>query len=650
MTPDDRLPFGPMPVTLPAGALASDGTLRAPSGGLPAGTRLGEFEIVGLIGEGGFGVVYLARDHQLERQVAIKEYMPGALATRGADGRIDVKSERHVETFEAGRRSFINEAKLLAQFDHPSLVKVFRFWEANGTAYMAMPYYRGVTLRNELKRTQEPPGEAWLRQLLDPLIDALQTIHSAHCLHRDIAPDNILMLENGRPLLLDFGAARRVIGDITQALTVILKPGFAPVEQYANGPEMRQGPWTDVYALAAVVYYCATGKAPVPAVSRMMRDTLVPLGQLAGHRYSAEFCAAIDRALTVEVEQRTQSVAELRRDLGAGDSEAAPNQTGQWNDDWLAPESQREPAGDTGAGFSLSDSILPAQPMRSPPPARPAGPPREAPAAKTPMPQPVSAEAGSPWLAVLIGVVIVLFIAVFAGTWWTMQGGTTKTADSKPSGAPATPVTPPPAPATAADPQANAPTLLPPNATSTSPSPAGAAPSGAPFDLDTVLDSVYAGRAPDWQVSVEVEKQTVKIGKDALRFRVRSDQRGYLHILMVPTDRSHYYLIFPNSLDGQNRIEANSELSLPRSSWPLGPLGPPGTDRFVAIVTPTSRDFSPAGLKNTKPFREFDLKASSRAFEQFGAAPFAGRAVGCTNESPDCNRYGAARFDIVEVK
>ena len=308
---------------MPPGALAPDGSLRAAEAALPIGTRLGEFEITGLVGEGGFGIVYLADDHLLGRQVALKEYMPSALAARGARAQVSVRSERHAETFEAGRRSFVNEARLLAQFDHPALVKVFRFWEANGTAYMVMPYYRGRTLRQALADMGEPPSQPWLEQVLRPLIDALETMHAAQCYHRDIAPDNILLLDDGRPVLLDFGAARRVIGDITQALTVILKPGFAPLEQYANGPEMKQGPWTDVYALAAVVYYCATLKTPVPSVSRMMKDTLEPLQTLAGDRYDERFCGAVDRGLAVAIDDRIQDMAQFREALGL-DASTAP--------------------------------------------------------------------------------------------------------------------------------------------------------------------------------------------------------------------------------------------------------------------------------------------------------------------------------------
>lgn len=301
---------------------------------LPIGTRLNEFELTRRIGEGGFSIVYLAWDHSLDRKVALKEYMPGALAARAGDRQIQPRSERHRETFDAGLKSFINEAKLLARFDHPALVKVYRFWEANGTAYLVMPLYDGMTLKDAVRAMPQPPGEEWLRTLLAPLTAALGVIHAEQCYHRDIAPDNIMLLaEGGKPLLLDFGAARRVIGDMTQALTVILKPGYAPVEQYAEVPGMKQGPWTDVYALAATVYWMILGRTPPPSVGRMLADSYEPLAQAAAGRYSAGFLSAIDRALAVLPERRTQSIDALCADLGLG-AVAAPA---------LAPERPDDP-------------------------------------------------------------------------------------------------------------------------------------------------------------------------------------------------------------------------------------------------------------------------------------------------------------------
>ena len=280
---------------------------------LPVGTLLGEFEIIGLIGEGGFGIVYLAYDHSLQRKVALKEYMPSGLASRKS-GMTVAKSKQHLDTFQAGLRSFINEARLLAQFDHPSLVKVHRFWEANGTAYLVMPFYDGKTLKEALRQLGGPPDELWLKQLLRQLLDALEVIHKENCFHRDIAPDNILILKDGRPLLLDFGAARRVISDMTQNLTVILKPGYAPIEQYAEMKSIKQGAWTDIYALAAVTYFAITGKTPAPAVSRIISDSLEPLVKLehGQDRYSPAFLSTIDKALAVKPEERPQDIAGFR--------------------------------------------------------------------------------------------------------------------------------------------------------------------------------------------------------------------------------------------------------------------------------------------------------------------------------------------------
>jgi len=244
---------------------------------LPIGTRIAEFEIRQVVGEGGFGIVYLAFDHSLQRTVAIKEYMPSALAARSTDHTVCVRSKRHSEAFEAGLRSFINEARLLAQFDHPALVKVYRFWEQHGTAYMVMRYYEGRTLKAVLRDTPELVNEAWLKRLLKPILSALDKLYAAHILHRDVSPENIMIQMDGKPVLLDFGAARQIVQDMAQSLTVILKPGFAPVEQYADDESMRQGPWTDIYSLSAVMYAAITGKAPPAAVARMLNDPIEPL-------------------------------------------------------------------------------------------------------------------------------------------------------------------------------------------------------------------------------------------------------------------------------------------------------------------------------------------------------------------------------------
>ncbi|MDM0032226.1 protein kinase [Variovorax sp. J22P271] len=278
--------------------------------GLPNGTVIEGFKILRLLGQGGFGIVYLTWDSVLERHVALKEYMPATLAVRDSGTlAVTMRSERHRDTFEAGRKSFVNEARLLARFDHPALLKVFRCWEAHGTAYMAMAYYEGPTLKEAFASETHAPSEKKLREWLCPLLDALSTLHQAKCLHRDISPDNILLTSTG-PVLLDFGAARRVITDMTQGLTAVLKPGFAPIEQY--GGEMVQGPWTDLYALAGVIYHAITGRLPPASAARVVRDAFEPLSASHRGRYSKAFLHAIDSTLSLRPESRPQDVAQFR--------------------------------------------------------------------------------------------------------------------------------------------------------------------------------------------------------------------------------------------------------------------------------------------------------------------------------------------------
>ncbi|MFG6458469.1 serine/threonine protein kinase [Roseateles sp. BYS96W] len=280
---------------------------------LPKGTRFGELEILGTLGVGGFGIVYLAVDHALEREIAIKEYMPSQFAQRDGQSQVSVRSESVRETFDVGRRSFVNEARLLARFDHPSLLKVYRFWEANGTAYMAMPRLVGQSLRDARSAQTTPPPEAWVRRIFDAILGGLEALHAQNVWHRDVAPDNIFLPADGAPpILLDFGAARQAIGDRNQVFTAILKPSFAPIEQYAEATGLRQGPWTDFYALAAVTYELLTGHPPQPCTARAMSDELRPLFTPG---YSPVFLAALDWALRVAPHQRPQSAAAWREVL-----------------------------------------------------------------------------------------------------------------------------------------------------------------------------------------------------------------------------------------------------------------------------------------------------------------------------------------------
>ena len=297
------------PPTLSKPAAPSSGTDHD---ALPPGTRFGEFEILRVLGVGGFGIVYLARDHSLGREVALKEYMPASLAARGAGPQITVRSSSFAETYAIGLRSFINEARLLARFDHPSLVKVYRFWEDNATAYMVMPFLQGVTLRDARRGMPHAPDEAWIRSVLTPILSALELLHREGVYHRDIAPDNILLPRDGPPVLLDFGAARRVISDRTQSLTAILKPSYAPIEQYAEMTQLRQGPWTDIYALGAVVHYLLFGVPPAPATARAVQDDGDATESRIVPGVSPRFLEAMSWMLAIRPNQRPQSGEQLR--------------------------------------------------------------------------------------------------------------------------------------------------------------------------------------------------------------------------------------------------------------------------------------------------------------------------------------------------
>ncbi|MEY8689195.1 MAG: serine/threonine protein kinase [Leptothrix sp. (in: b-proteobacteria)] len=416
---------------------------------LRTGVRLGEFEIVDVIGVGGFGIVYRAFDHDLEREVAIKEYMPGQFAGRDATGAVTVRARTHAETFGIGLRSFVNEARLLARFDHPALLKVYRYWEANGTAYMAMPFYDGSTLSQVVRGLPGPPSQAWLMGVIEPLLGALELLHGQHIFHRDISPDNILLLDDGHPVLLDFGAARRVIGDRTQTLTAILKPNYAPIEQYAEIPGLKQGPWTDLYALGAVVYACLTGKPPSPAATRAVLDDLVPLDQLGQQlqqhhnlHFDAGFLAAWQATLAVKPADRVQNIAQLRALLAGGvdpanDPErtlikvpapaaAAPASPVADDDDpertvvRVRPSPTVAPtAAATPASVAAAPQATPASPAKAPV-ARPVVKPAVA-AAPTPAP---SAQASHSGQGRTIGLIAAVMLIGAGATYWALQRNT----------------------------------------------------------------------------------------------------------------------------------------------------------------------------------------------------------------------------------
>ncbi|MHA7600659.1 serine/threonine protein kinase [Alicycliphilus sp. T452] len=343
---------------------------------LPPGTRLGEFEVQALLGVGGFGMVYQAFDHSLQRCVAIKEYMPASLAGRADGHSLWVRSSSNEQSFQAGLASFVDEARLLARFDHPSLVKVFRFWEANHTAYMVMPLYRGMTLKQARAHMRTPPPEAWLRTLLWSVTSALRVLHDGQTLHRDISPDNIFLQDQGPPVLLDLGAARHAIGGSGHRHAAVLKVHYAPLEQYADAAaELRQGPWSDLYALGAVVHGCLCNDTPLPATLRAVRDRMVPFPRVVrtvrrqfGVEYSRPFVDAIAQCLALQPQERPQSVADFVRAMGMAEAPAGLESfdfRAALGGIWVEPQSKDA----QGVAVPMIDALTLSQPQSAPLPA-----------------------------------------------------------------------------------------------------------------------------------------------------------------------------------------------------------------------------------------------------------------------------------------
>ena len=279
---------------------------------LPPGYRIEEYELVRVLGSGGFGITYLGYDHHLDKAVAIKEYLPNDLAVRTDNQSVLPKSTQDKADYEWGLERFLSEAQTLARFDHRQIIKIHRFFRAHGTGYIVMEYAEGETL-SELLQCKGTLTEAELKSILFPILDGLEAVHEADFLHRDIKPGNIVIRDDGSPVLIDFGSARQAVAGKSRSVTAIVTPGYAPIEQYsAKG---HQGPWTDIYGLGAVCYRCLTGEPPNDAMERLREDPLVPISKRCKGKANAELLDAIDRALRVYEGGRPQMVAEWREVL-----------------------------------------------------------------------------------------------------------------------------------------------------------------------------------------------------------------------------------------------------------------------------------------------------------------------------------------------
>ena len=280
---------------------------------LPQGSRIEGYEIVRVLGVGGFGMTYLGFDDDLDIAVAIKEYLPDALARRDSSLTVTPRSTDDAADFQWGLDRFLSEARDLARFNHPNIIRVRRYFRAHGTAYIVMDYAEGETLSDLIKREGKLSQER-VQGILLPLMDGLDDVHRSDLLHRDIKPGNIIIRENGQPVLIDFGAARQSTGARSRSMTAVLTPGYAPLEQYST--KGNQGAWTDIYALAAVAYRALTGITPEEATNRVVEDDLLPAVE-AGKSYADKaFLKAIDWGLAMNGDERPRDIAAFRAALG----------------------------------------------------------------------------------------------------------------------------------------------------------------------------------------------------------------------------------------------------------------------------------------------------------------------------------------------
>ena len=295
---------------------------------LPSGFMLEEYQIERVLGSGGFGITYYAWDRHLDKAVAIKEYLPNEFAVRYEDTTVAPKSSSDAETYEWGLRRFLEEARILAGFDHPNINKVYRRLEAHGTAYMVLEYLPGESLSARLKRTGRlSPEEVW--RLFNEILSGLAEVHRQDYVHRDIKPGNIMFREDGGAVLLDFGAARQAVGQRSKSITSILTPGYAPLEQY-DQKAADVGPWSDFYALGVVAYRCVTGVGEGELLDAVARARLVsrgerekdmrPVVELAKGQYDQRLLKAIDSCMRVDERERPQGVSDLEAALADGAS------------------------------------------------------------------------------------------------------------------------------------------------------------------------------------------------------------------------------------------------------------------------------------------------------------------------------------------
>jgi len=574
---------------------------------LPMGHRLHEFTLEALVHVGSHSLLYTAHNNVFQSTVAIKEYMPAQWAQRMPDHSVALRSRRHGEAFALGLRSFVRDAELMASFNHPSLPQVYRSWEGNGSAYAVMRYYDDQTLQDWLLAHEEPPQEHWLKELLRSLLSALERLHRCGCRHRDIAPENIRLLIGNVPMLLGFDT--RVVDEESAALS--LRPGYAPIELYAQAAGLKQGAWTDLYALCAVLHAAILGHAPMPSVARQIKDEQVPLARAAAGRYSDGFLRAIDAGLAVLPAQRPRDVAALRA--------------------LFFPEMfvLTEPAELDAPVIATATASRPAAAAPVHPPAALAqteneNPPVHAAPAEAAVPRAVAARPPPPARTGASkprrGLRVALACALVAGAAWWLG--------PRPGGWGLEPV------------MAFFSGLVAP------------APPREPFSVVGALQRVVQQSDPAFAVSARPDKTPLVVGRDRLRFHVQSSQPGYLYLFLTGADATHLWLLFPNQADNDNRLEAGRDTVVPRGGWHITASGPPGIDHVVALVTRYPMDLDSVGLRRDGDVHEFDRAMAARrwAEQPEPGSPLVGPPVCPAGTPAPCEqRFGAVLMRVEEV-
>jgi serine/threonine protein kinase len=632
---------------------------------LPAGTVVGEFEIRRVLGYGGFGIVYEAYEAMLDRRVALKEFFLRGFSRRDGATVTPLNTEEAAEMFESGVNRFVREARLLSMLNERtrsdgSLVAVYRVFQANGTAFMAMKLYEGGTLKQWVKDDPARVTEAWLVRVLIRLLDALDGLHSLpgeNLVHRDVSPDNIILQPDGTPVLLDFGATRKANDAQT---SLIFKPGYSPIEQYTDS--LPQGPWTDLYALCGVAYFAVSGESPMPAIDRHAGVDFRSATELGAGRFSPAFLALIDHGMAVLPDKRFRSCGELRAALArlasGGDltMPTRPPATGGApvtpDDDETTMVIGASPAsgfGHSGPGVGGAHSGNTAT-LAWPPGAGAATTPMHAghstPSTLSPPPvSPPVTPARKPVAAIAAGAAALVLAAVAwqwlkpgdpatggnagvsAGVGAATVGGTggSVAVNAPGSGLPVQQTGASQA-ATGAEGAASAIVV----ATTHTPVP-GLKCSAEQADWPCVLDGLARLTTTGNAVKVKVMPERTRIG-DSFSLDIIPSNDGRLTVLGV-NDRADgkLVLVFPNAADNSDRLHAGHALKLPRRPhWDLVAQAPTGRTYMVAVVTPAGLKTSPALAEGLSLQDAVAAFAAKRPLSLLGVADCTPGGAECT--------------------